>query len=298
MNEDDKYDEEELASVPREYYDYLYERGHGNICAGVSVEGLGYILPEVTVTAFSTADNTTFYQVEVSPILVAGASTKLVPMIIMERRYPSVYHHHEIAIGLRKKPPILTLDTDKDAADKRRKEATGRYPSYFDPEDDNIYQKDEYPYATTMEGGKDASVMYVPASENASHGNYVKTIKRAFKMKTGDKFVIMLCPDELKENPQTLPDPVRRNLPVQIPHRVPFFISPDPEMGWRPFPAIPAIPKEAVQDAAKVGAFAAFLAALSKALDAALSKSIFPIFVKPIDYTFEHSDRPDSQTVY
>ena len=37
-------------------------------------------------------------------------------------------------------------------------------------EDISGFDRDEFPYATTKEGGKGAAVNYVPSSENRSHG--------------------------------------------------------------------------------------------------------------------------------
>ena len=60
--------------IPREMYELLYSLGLDNFCAGQSVEGYGYILPEITVTPFKSRNNETFYDVGYSSIVVGEQS--------------------------------------------------------------------------------------------------------------------------------------------------------------------------------------------------------------------------------
>ena len=49
---------------------------------------------------------------------------------------------------------------------------------------------DEYPFATTEEGGKDARVQWVPASENSKQGGKVSNFYRGNQVLDGDKFIV------------------------------------------------------------------------------------------------------------
>ncbi len=283
MNDDER--EEGGNAVPRYYYDALVEMGHDNVCAGIAVEGLGYIIPEIVVTPQSVTADLTFYDLNVNNIAVAETSPRFVYLLIFERRYPSVYHHHKVAIEQRGKPTFLTIDLDRENAKIRRNQATGRYPSPMDG-----YDKDEYPYAMTMQGGTGASVMYVPRHENRSHGNYIGTIRRAYNMQTGDIFDVRLVKDELKENPAPLPEPVLRNLPEQLPPLMPVFAPLERETS--PIP-LPDIPRETARDALQVGGTVAFMAVLFKILDRMISRTVYPIFLTPIDPAFHQSVEPE-----
>ena len=288
MNDDER--EEGGNAVPRYYYDALVEMGHDNMCAGIAVEGLGYIIPEIVVTPQSVTADLTFYDLNINKIPVVQTSPKIIPLIILEREYPSVYHHHKVAIEQRGKPIFLTVDLNSKNKKRRRNQATGRYPSR------PPFEKDEYPYAMTMEGGAGASVMYVPQHENRSHGNYLGTIRRAYNMRTGDIFKVELAPDKLKQNPAPLPEPVLRNLPEQLPPLMPIFIPLERETS--PIP-LPDIPRETARDALQVGGTIAFMAVLFKILDRMISRTVYPIFLTPIDPAFHQSVEPEyTERVY
>ena len=49
---------------------------------------------------------------------------------------------------------------------------------------------DEYPFATTEEGGKDARVQWVPASENNRQGGKMMNFYRSQQIIDRDKFIV------------------------------------------------------------------------------------------------------------
>ena len=81
-------------------------------------------------------------------------------------------------------PTLLTYDSNKSSA-RRRRHLSKAAGGLIGASDINV---DEYPYATTKEGGSNAAINLVPASENKSHGGYIGSLIRINKMKTGDKF--------------------------------------------------------------------------------------------------------------
>ncbi|WP_370900069.1 NucA/NucB deoxyribonuclease domain-containing protein [Chryseobacterium gossypii] len=127
---------------------------------------------------------------------------------------PNIYRHTLNAF-LNGKPSILHYDADLKRRAQRRKEATAKYPTI------KGMQRDEYPYASTFEGGvqPDGSVAmmaYVPEAENRSQGGSLSVLYRAAGLKTGDAFMVIpvpkgSSPEEVKQevferlNPHPLP---------------------------------------------------------------------------------------------
>lgn len=143
-----------------------------------------------------------------NPILysdVLGDDTGRV--IISEKIWKNVYKTH--LDGIKKNPQLvspngkiyLSYDPNRSNARKRRREARGNNPTI--PEQ-NL---DEFPYASTRQGGRNAAVNYVPESENKEHGGYIGSVVLRDKMRDGDLFEITLIPDndEKKKVPQLNP---------------------------------------------------------------------------------------------
>ena len=157
---------------------------------------------------------------------------QIVPLYIEEKRWPKVYENHENGLKMGH-PNILTYDANPKARAKRRQDA--KKSSGITPKEN--WNIDEYPYACTKEGGRGASVatvnpfeecdfagtetlipstLSVPESENKSHGGYIGSQVKKYKMKTGDKFMVILVPDKDKKketSPQTdvIPFPFQKN---------------------------------------------------------------------------------------
>lgn len=249
--------------IPNYYYQELVRMGKENLCEGKIVEGMGYCLPQVVVTPEPLNDYETFYNVDINTHLAVAAmgssenKPDTIPFFILESRHKSVYYHHVRAITMRGKPSYLTYDSDDKKRSKRRREATGHLPTIDD------LQKDEYPYATTLEGGLGASVEYVPSDDNSRHGGDLGAVRRAFRMQTGDVFQIILVPQSDQWQPESQP----------------VFIPAALREGIR-FPHPNPVPAKTI---VTWGAVVAAMAAMGKTLDVVFSRYFF-IFM-PLDPT-------------
>ena len=95
----------------------------------------------------------------------------------------------EIADGIkdaqsRGAPDILTRTTDRAQIARNRAEATGGFSGVGSP--------DEYPFASTMEGGSGAFVKGVPLSEQRIQGGALSTFYRVNDIGHGDKFRVIV----------------------------------------------------------------------------------------------------------
>ncbi|TGD56539.1 RHS repeat-associated core domain-containing protein [Flavobacterium humi] len=129
---------------------------------------------------------------------------------VEEAKTPNIYKH--TLDSFRKgKPSILHYDNDKKAAAQRRYQATKNYPS----RGAEGLQRDEYPYASTFEGGAGANVAYVPASENSRQG--LLELAPLYKtMKQGEAFLVLPVPKD--KEPDAVPDPVPVSNPIPVPN--------------------------------------------------------------------------------
>lgn len=128
------------------------------------------------------------------------SAPKRVRLVIPESKWPNVYKNH--LRGMKGKMEMdLTYDSDDKNRDKRRYEATKHLPTKQD------FDRDEFPYACTMEGGKGASVMLVPRYENRSHGATLKALIHNRKLKTGDIIHVVLQPNQKQQEPRPVTAP-------------------------------------------------------------------------------------------
>ena len=129
---------------------------------------------------------------------------------VYESRWPNVYKTHKKYLG-KKTIKNLTYDSNPNNRRERRQESLRGYSvlSGFD--------RDEFPYATTKEGGKGAAVNYVPSSENRSHGANLGSFIRVNKLKSGDKFLVVLVPANNKRRPSPYTVPATRSYRQQKP---------------------------------------------------------------------------------
>ena len=91
---------------------------------------------------------------------------------VYESRWPNVYKTHKKYLG-KKTMKNLTYDSNPNNRRERRQESLRGYSAL------SGFDRDEFPYATTTEGGKGAAVNYVPSSENRSHGANLGSFIRA-----------------------------------------------------------------------------------------------------------------------
>lgn len=132
-------------------------------------------------------------------------------VIIPEKKWPNIYQNHVKGIA-KGNPSVLTYDSNKQNAQKRRNAAmkANKVPASSE------YDRDEYPYATTKEGGANASVAKVPSNENRSHGAYLGALIKSNDMKTGDNFNIILIPNKDNKKPQPEPLSVPEKDPIPV----------------------------------------------------------------------------------
>jgi len=130
---------------------------------------------------------------------IGGASVKVVPLLIPEKLWPNVYKTmmNGVATG---QPLLLTYDPSRSNARARRRAALAKHTPAKPG-----YHLDEYPYASTEQGGAGASVNEVPEKENMSHGGYIGATVKLFNMKKGDKFLVVPVPDLPGPIPVTAP---------------------------------------------------------------------------------------------
>jgi RHS repeat-associated protein len=129
---------------------------------------------------------------------------------VNESDTPNIYQHtlNSFRNG---KPGVLHYDSDQKAARQRRYQATKNYPS----RGKEGLQRDEYPYASTTEGGAGADVAYVPAAENSRQG--LQELAPLYKtLKSGDAFLVWPVPKDREPDAEPVPEPVSNLKPVGI----------------------------------------------------------------------------------
>lgn len=154
---------------------------------------------------------------------------KVVPLIVSQKRFPNVYKNLMKALA-EGHPLLLTYDNNRSNARRRRAQALGNYLSkHSKAKADNSL--DEYPFASTKEGGvqgngKAASVMEVPAKENSAHGGMIGATVLANNMITGDQFLVIPLPDIGGSEKKPVPDPVTSSEPDA--QKPPPVLEPNP----------------------------------------------------------------------
>ena len=122
---------------------------------------------------------------------------------VFQSRTPNIYQHtvNSLETG---QPDILHYDNDQKRQGQRRYAATNRYPSKAA----EGLQKDEYPYASTFEGGATANVAYVPSRENSLQG-YLELGPLYKALNQGDAFAVIPISNEREQqlNPFPVPQP-------------------------------------------------------------------------------------------
>ena len=125
---------------------------------------------------------------------------------VYQSRSPNIYQHtvNSLENG---QPAVLNYDSDKKRQNQRRTAATKDYPSMAA---DGL-QRDEYPYASTFQGGATASVAYVPAEENAKQG-YLELAPLYKALNQGDAFMVIPVSSERERqlDPFPVPQPSTR----------------------------------------------------------------------------------------
>ncbi|WP_160138284.1 DUF6443 domain-containing protein [Chryseobacterium sp. c4a] len=127
---------------------------------------------------------------------------------VMESTTPNIYRH--TLDSFRKgKQNVLHYDSDRTRSRKRRTEATSGYPTKPG------FDRDEYPYASTFEGGKGANIAYVPSEENRIGQGLLALAPLYRKLKTGDAFMVIPVPKN--REPEDVKQEALESSPKQIP---------------------------------------------------------------------------------
>jgi RHS repeat-associated protein len=130
--------------------------------------------------------------------------------LVQESKTPNIYRHTLDAFRLGK-PPVLHFDADRTRWNARRRAATSLYPTRGGEK----LQRDEYPYASTYEGGAGAAVAYVPDSENSRQG--ILELAPLYKtLNDGDAFLVVPVPKDREPDgeKQQVPEPSKNLIPL------------------------------------------------------------------------------------
>lgn len=134
---------------------------------------------------------------------------------VYESLTKSIYEHTLNAFE-RGKPNVLHYDRNKDRQNLRRGEVFEDYGWI------KGLSRDEYPYASTKEGGKGALVAYVPKRENSIQGGHLSMLYK--QMEDGEAFIVLPIPANQEESPKPKPVPV--NSPVNSPKPIFPYLTP------------------------------------------------------------------------
>lgn len=128
---------------------------------------------------------------------------------VYENRTEKIYQHTLNAFR-QGRPSILHYDSDKGRQQKRRDEAMAGNPRKQDGT-----SRDEYPYASTFEGGKGALVAYVPKQEQNIQGGQLSALYST--MNQGEAFLVLPVPRDKEPDPVPVPVLAPAPAPTQSP---------------------------------------------------------------------------------
>ncbi|WP_320052036.1 DUF6443 domain-containing protein [uncultured Acetobacteroides sp.] len=123
---------------------------------------------------------------------------------------PEIYKNTELALSVHPEWSILTYNGGGKETQRNRYRATGKKMC-----SSKLYSRDEFPYASTKEGGYGAFVNCVRVEEQRIQGGALSSFYRG--MKAGDIFHVVLIPDLTKH---------LKMAPVSEPHVFPIFVAP------------------------------------------------------------------------
>ena len=136
---------------------------------------------------------------DIGPVLQAIQSQEIKAIhFVYENETPQIYRH-TLNSFRQGKPEILHYDSDVRQADRRRYQATKPYPS----RKNEGLERDEYPYASTKEGGLGAMIAYVDEKENSRQGRDLRRVYRF--LQTDDSFLVLPLPKKYEPNPVDVP---------------------------------------------------------------------------------------------
>ncbi|XP_028406380.1 uncharacterized protein LOC114528860 [Dendronephthya gigantea] len=104
---------------------------------------------------------------------------------------PAVWDNMYFAIHTKGKPSTLTRITDKDQIQQNRVDSGCTKYGWRPPG----YNIDEYPFASSAQGGKGAVLREVPIRENSSQGGQLAQFYKKYDINHGDSYDIELIRD-------------------------------------------------------------------------------------------------------
>lgn len=122
---------------------------------------------------------------------------------VYQKKTPSIYNNTLNAFR-QGKPDVLHYDSDESHRDARRKEALSGHPVKGDGT-----SRDEYPYASTLEGGKGAVVADVPTKEQSIQGGQLGALYKT--LQNGEAFLVLPVPRDKEPDDVVPPAAVNTN---------------------------------------------------------------------------------------
>jgi len=119
---------------------------------------------------------------------------------INETQTPTIYKN---TLDAFRKGKLSILHYAPSLASANRNEALKDYPAVS-----RSVQRDEYPYASTLEGGKGALVYYVPGRENSIQGGQLGALYSA--LTPGQSFMVIPVPKDKEPDAERQPAPEPR----------------------------------------------------------------------------------------
>ena len=117
-----------------------------------------------------------------------GVTESLPVHEIDKSRWAPQAFNHEKAVATADAPAILTRMEGEEKARKNRRGAQAHAPRPRKFGRNATWE--EYPFASTYEGGAGATLTLSPGSVNSSHGNELKQFYARNNLKDGDRFAV------------------------------------------------------------------------------------------------------------
>lgn len=134
-----------------------------------------------------------------------GRQRKIPVFVVDAKRMPHVAAHIQFAWKLSPPKPRLLHRADALQGRANRRVACADAPPPVQPDDPEC---DEFPFATTLEGGRGASIAPVPPVENRRQGGALSAFYRKEGVRVGDPFQVRVKGDPKRYLPKgTSADP-------------------------------------------------------------------------------------------
>lgn len=134
-----------------------------------------------------------------------GRQRKIPVFVVDASRMPHVAAHIQFAWKLSPPKPRLLHRASARQGRANRRVACADFPPPVQPDDPEC---DEYPFATTHEGGRDASIAPVPPVENRRQGGALSAFYAKERVRVGDEFLVRVKGDPKRYLPEgTSADP-------------------------------------------------------------------------------------------